>query len=175
MARGPPTRGATENNTVQNGSTARETIVETLPDTKFTGIATEEFVNFKQAHELYERHVAEKNNEDGIEMQLTSCRSSIHDSSLALMESAKWVNADKVEDITEEQLKKCVHERSQINPDDYDLAMIERGIAYVKLGASKKNLKIKVWELDVTHASVPKSLGHSKFIENQPELAVKKF
>ena len=53
------------------------------------------------------------------------------------MVRAKQVKDNTVEDISEEQRKKCVHERSQSNPDQYALAMIERLTAYVKLGASK--------------------------------------
>ena len=69
--------------------------------------------------------MAEENNEDGIGVPLKSYRRSIDDTIVSLMVRAKWVNADTVEDIIEEQLKKCVHERLQISPDKHDLDMIE--------------------------------------------------
>ena len=43
----------------------------------------------------------------------------------------------------------------------------------MKLGASKKNLEMKVCKINLKYVSVPKSLVYSKFIENQPELAAK--
>ena len=129
--------------------TVRQNIVETLEAPRLTGITTEAFVKFKQNRAIYERRVQEKNNQDGVEVQLTSYRSSVEEPILALMLRAKWIEADSIEFITEDQLKACIEINSCLDPAEYDLAQIEAGIAQVKLGIVRKNLETKVWELDL--------------------------
>ena len=153
--------------------TVRQTIVETLEAPRLTGITTADFVQFKQRREVYERRVSEKNSQEGFDVPLTSYSSSVEEPILALMIRASWIKAESVNSITEEQLKMCVYERSRIDPSEYDLAQIEKGIADVRLGTAKKNLEMKVWELDLQYSTVLKNLGYSEFIQEQSELAVK--
>ena len=63
--------------------------------------------------------------------------------------------------------------RSRIDPADYDLAQIEKGIQHIRLSNGQKSLEMKVWELDLQYATVLENLGYTDFIQKQPELAVK--
>ena len=125
--------------------TVCQTIVETLEASRLTSITTEAFVKFKQNRATYERRVQEKNNQDGVEVQLNSYRSSVEESILALMLRAQWIEADSIEFITGYQLKACIEIKSCIDPAEYDFAQIEVGIAHVKLGIVRKNLEMIVW------------------------------
>ena len=130
-------------------------------------------MKFKQNRSIYERRVQEKNNQEGVEVQLTSYRSSVEEHILALMLRAKQIGADSIKFSTEDELKASIKVKSCIDPAEYDIAQIEAGIADVKLGIVKKNLEMNVWELDLRYSTVLNNLGYSKFIKQQPELAVK--
>ena len=78
-----------------------------------------------------------------------------------------------VEEISEDQLKDCVKGRSHIDPSDYDLAQIEKGIAHVKLENSSSRLEMRVWELDLQYSKALKEMGYSEFIQKKSEIAVK--
>ena len=86
----------------------------------------------------------EKNNQECVEIQLTSYRASVEETILSLMVWAKWIEALSIEFITEDQLKACIEVKSCDDPAEYDLAQIEAGIAHVKLSIVRKNLETKV-------------------------------
>ena len=92
---------------------------------------------------------------------------------LAFMVRAKWIESESIEFITEDLLKACIDVKSCMDPAEYDLPQIEAGIAHLKLGIVRKNLEMKVWELDLRYSTVLKHLGYSEFIKQQLELAVK--
>ena len=104
---------------------------------------------------------------------LTSYRNSIKNPILALMLRAEWVTAPDTDSITEDQIRSCIEMRSRIDPADYDLAQIEKGIQHVRLSNGQESLEMKVWELDLQYATVLENLGYTDFIQKQPELAVK--
>ena len=169
MTRG--TRG--RNGPDGNSSTVKQTIVETLEAPRLNGISTQDFVKFKQDREIYERRAAEKNSQDGVTVALTSHRNSIENPILALVLRAEWVAASDTDSITEDQIRSCIQMRSRIDPADYNLAQIEKGIQHVRLRNRQKSLEMKVWELGLQYATVLENLGYTDFIQKQPYLAVK--
>ena len=86
---------------------------------------------------------------------------------------AEWVTAPDTDSITEDQILSCIEMRSRIDPADYDLAQIEKGIQHVRLSNGHRSLEMKIWELDLQYAIVLENLGNTDFTEKQPELAVK--
>lgn len=166
----PPrvTRRTTSAN-VHDGSTVRQTIVETLEAPRLTGIATADFLALKQTRTIYERRVQEKSVNQGIEIPTTSYRKSMENPVLKIFVTAQWVPVSTVNEITKAHLKQYVDERASVKPEEYDLAQIERGINDVKLGKSK-NLEMEVWKLGLHYATTLENLDYFTFIESQPKI-----
>ena len=55
-----------------------------------------------------------------------------------------WVPVDKVDDIAEDYPEDCVNEMAQVDPKDYDLAQVEKGIQEIKMDKSLKSLELQV-------------------------------
>jgi len=156
----------------EDASAIRQTIVETLDAPRLGGITTEDFVLFKQKREVYERRVMEKSLEQGMNIPATSYLNSIEKPILDILVTAQWVPVGTAADITEAHLKKCVEERAEIKPEDYDLAQIESGISRIRMDKSQKSLEMQVWLLGLEYAKKLEDLGYSTFIELNPKLAV---
>ena len=152
-------------------ATVRQTIFETLEAPRLTGFATADFINFKPKREIYERRVQETSAEQGTEIPATSYRNFIEKPILQIFITAQWVAVNEVEEISEQHLKNCVEERSNVKSEDFDLAKIESGFKNVKLDKSK-NLEMQVWKLGIRYPSTLDNLGYSTFIQSQPEVAV---
>ncbi|PXF40026.1 hypothetical protein BWQ96_10260 [Gracilariopsis chorda] len=88
--------------------------------------------------------------------------------------TACWVPVESVEDITEQHLRQCVEERARVNPEEYDLAQIERDLKYVRMDKITKSnsLEMQVLRLGLKYSTTLENLGYSEFIEKQPQLAV---
>ena len=155
-----------------DAETVRQTIVETIEAPRLKDIGTESFVEFKRRREIYERQIAEKNTEHGVNVPLTSYRSTITEPVLEMMVMAKWVSATDVASITEEQLKSCIDERARIKVEDYDLAYIQNGIKDVKLNMKEETLEMPVWKLGLAYTTALKDIGCGEYITKMPQLAV---
>lgn len=86
--------------------------------------------------------------------------------------SAQWVYVSSVDDITEDHLKASIEERAKVNPGDYDLAQIEKGICKICMDRSVKTLEMQVWQLGLQYATKLEEIGYSKVIQMQPKLAI---
>ncbi|PXF41039.1 hypothetical protein BWQ96_09254 [Gracilariopsis chorda] len=139
---------------------------------RLTGISTEAFLSFKQKREIYERRVTEKSSEHGTTIPATSYRNSIQNPVLEMFVSAQWVYVSSVDDITEDHLKASIEERAKVNPEDYDLAQIEKGICKICMDRSVKTLEMQVWQLGLQYATKLEEIGYSKVIQMQPKLAI---
>lgn len=155
-----------------NGDRVRQTIVETLEAPRLKGIRTEDFVLFAQKREIYERQVQEKSQEQGVQISATTLRNSIEKPILNILITAQWVPVTTVEELTEEHLKACIKDRSQVKPEDYDLAQIERDISSIKMERTAGSLEMQVWNLGLQYATKLDNLGYSTFIDSQPKLAI---
>ena len=155
-----------------SGSTVRQTIVETLEAPRLSNIRTEDFVKFKERRAIYERKANAKNQESGFEVPLTSYRDSIDESVLDLFVLSSWVDASCIEDITEEQLKAVIKDRSIIPEDDYDLGKIERVTADIKLNKPSRGsgLENQVWQLCLKYVSSLRSIGYDDFLKKNLKL-----
>lgn len=54
-----------------------------------------------------------------------------------------------------------------IQPEDYELAQIERVIHAVKLEKGNK-LEMQIWKLEIRHLMTLENLGYGSFMEKQP-------
>ena len=151
----------------------RQTIVETLEAPRLIGISTEDFVSFKQKREIYERRVNEKSAEQGVPIPATSYRNSIQNPILEMFVVAQWVPMSSVAEITEDNLKACVKHRSEIKPEDHDLAQIEKGIHKLSMDSTQKSHEMQVWRLGLDYATTLEDLGYSTFIATRPKLAIR--
>ena len=165
-----PPRG--QHRSLSSQDKVRQTIVETLEAPRLTGIKTEDFVKFAQKREIYERQVQEKSQEQGIQIPTTTLRNSIDRPILNILITAQWVSVSSIDDLTEEHLQKCVSERSEVKPEDYDLAQIERDLSSVKMDQGSGSLEMKIWNLGLQYATKLEELGYSSFIEAQPKIAI---
>ncbi|PXF44743.1 hypothetical protein BWQ96_05502 [Gracilariopsis chorda] len=154
--------------------TVRQTIIESVEAPRLRDISTEDFVLFKQKLEVYERQIAEKNAESGIQVPLKTYWNSITKPVLDIFVTACWVPVESVEDITEQHLRQCVEEPAQVNPEEYNLAQIERDLKYVRMDKNTKSnsLEMQVLRLGLKYSTTLENLGYSEFIEKQPQLAV---
>ena len=152
----------------------RQTIVETIAAPRLTGITTRDFVVFKEAREIYERRVKEKNLDQNVQVQLTTYRDSIPKSILQIFVIVDWVPVDNIENITEKHLEDCISTYSAVSPEKYDLALIEEKISNVKLERADKEytLQQQVWRLIHSYLSTLENCGYCDFSKNHPKLAV---
>lgn len=159
---------------VEATETVRQTIVESVEAPRLKDISTEDFVLFKEKREVYERQIAEKNAESGVQVPLTTYRNPITKPVLDMFVTACWVPVESVDDIQEEHLRACVEERAHVSPQEYDLAQIERYLKKVKMDKSTKSasLELQVLRLGLKYSTTLENLGYSEFIEKQPQLAV---
>ena len=154
--------------------TVHQPILESVEAPRLKGIGTEEFVQYKQRREVYERRIKEKNEESGVSVRVTTYRNSISKPVLDMFVTAQWVPVETTEEITEEQLRACVEERAHVNPAEYDLGQIERDLKQVRMGHGAKHmsLEMQVLKLGLHYATTLDNLGYSAFIQKQPQLAV---
>ena len=155
--------------------TVRQTIVETVEAPRLTDIDTSDFVMFKQKRVIYERKIAEKNAEEGVQVQLTTYRNSISRAVLEFFVSAGWLKAADAEAVTEEQLKELIERNARIDPADYDLALLESELRHVRMERAGRNssLERQVWRLCLKYTSKLQKCGYDEFVKKQPKLAVK--
>lgn len=106
-----------------NRDKVRQAIVENLEAPRLNGIKIEDFVTFARRREIYERQVKEKSQKQGVIIPATTLRNSIENPILNLLITAKWVAPTNLSDLTEDHLGKCIKDRSEVKPEDYDLAI----------------------------------------------------
>ena len=153
-------------------STVKQTIVESFEAPRLQGIDIKDFVSFKEKREIYDRKVKEKCTEQKIKIIPTSYRNSIDKSLLETFVIAKWVPETTVDSITEDSLKKCIDNRSTVDSDKYELALIEKQLSSLHLDTSVRTLENRIWKLCVPYKKILKELGYIEFIDKKPNLAV---
>lgn len=117
----------------KNETELSQSMVETLSVRILKGITTEEFVAFNDALKTYEQKVKEKNMDPEVHISLTSLRNSIPRSILEIFTIREWVTDDTIEAFTENHLSECIKKYSKLQPDDYDLELIEQLIKIIQL------------------------------------------
>lgn len=141
---------------------------------RLSNIRTEDFVQFKEKRAIYERKINAKRSESSIEVPLTSYRYSIDESVLDLFVLSSWIEAAFMEEITEEQVKGVVENRSKVSEDQYDLGKIERVIQNTKLQKPSKGsgLENQVWQRCLKYVTGLISIGYEGFVKTKPKIAV---
>lgn len=153
----------------------RQTIVETLEAPRLTGINTSDFVVFKDKRDLYERKLSEKNSENNTDIPITTYRNSVDESVLEFFYISGWIPVASIDEISEEDLKKCIEDHSKVEDKDLDLGRIERELRSVRMKSPNKKagLEKQVWNLVLLYTSTLRNCGYVDFLKNQPKLAVK--
>ena len=67
------------------------------------------------------------------------------DSLLEAIIIAQWVKESDVDKISEENLQKCIQERSTVCIENYELYVIEKGLNALHLDIKVKTLENRVW------------------------------
>ena len=155
-------------------STVKQTIVETIEAPRLENFEVPELVIFKEKRLVYERRVAQKNEDRSVNIPLTTYRDSVSENVLRMFVTAKWIQADSVQEMTEEQLRDCIEQRGRVHESEYNLANVERKLAKVALGRPKKGvtLETQVWRLCMKYYDTLKACGYDNFIEYKPKIAV---
>jgi len=159
------------------GGTVRQTIVETIEAPRLDGIAISDFVRFKEDRLIYERRIEEKNLEPNFQVQLTTYKDSIESTLLELFALGDWVPVDTVAEITEQHLKDCIAAHAVVDPEEYDLGLIEESLKHLKLerADNEHTLQSRVWELVHEYTKIVRNCGYEAFTDNHPRLAIKHF
>lgn len=150
-----------------------QTIVANLDAPRLEGISTTHFVSFQRARQVYEQKVDEKNKEPGTSITKISYKSSIERKYLTMMITAQWIEATKIEDITEEGLKKVVEERSKRKVDETQLRNIDCCISKVKMNMKTAEAEDRVWNLYADYAEALEQAGYSGLTESHPHISIR--
>ena len=73
-----------------------------------TGITIADFVSFRRKLEFYVRQMAEKNDDQNLNISLTTYGNSIDRPILQLFGIGGWFPVSSLEDVTEEHIEACV-------------------------------------------------------------------
>ncbi|CAN8067529.1 unnamed protein product [Agarophyton chilense] len=150
--------------------TVRQTIITILEAPRMCGVATKDVIVFKRQRDLYDKQIAEKNDEPGGEVTPTSYRESIDYYLLSIFISAEWIKAESMEDITEEQVQNCVRKRASFKPDGDDFTRIENIVRKVKIYISLKDPDERLWTLHYKYFTALQSHGLQKLPDNKPHI-----
>ena len=156
----------------EGSATVRQTIVTNLEAPRLEGVSTKDFTTFLRRRELYEKQIHEKNNEPGVNVTPTSYKACIDDSHLKIFLTAKWVEAETLEAITEEMLKECVKARSSHEPQGYELGKIDNIVRDVKMNMKMDDAEDRVWTLHHTYITVLEAAGMTDLPEKKPHIAI---
>lgn len=153
-------------------STVRQTIVANLEAPKLKGISTKNFITFLRLREAYERDVDEKNKEPGVQLTPTSYKASVDRTQLKTFITAGWVKADKLEDITEEQIKECIKKRAVREASGAELSRIEAAISNVRINMKITEPEDRIWNLALHYETVLENAGYTDLPEKKPTTAI---
>ena len=152
----------------------RQTIVESLEAPMLQGITVAHCVAFRRNREIYERKVAEKNSESGIQVQETTYLNSVPSHMLKMMILGRFISAKHPSEVTNEQVKRCIELRAKIHLNEYNINLIEHRIQHIKLESRCKGstLEDMVWDLVSKYTETLDKCGYDEFIEKKPSVAV---
>ncbi|CDF33359.1 unnamed protein product [Chondrus crispus] len=153
--------------------TVRQTIITNLEAPRLEGVATKYFTAFLKKRDLYEKQLAEKNREPGVHITPTSYRASIDDSYLRIFLTAKWIKAESLEAISEEQIRECVKEKASYKLEEYELDRIDNLVKDVKMDMSLKEAEDRVWSLHLRYLEVLEAAGLADLPTRKPHIAIK--
>lgn len=152
--------------------TVKQTIVSNLEAPRLRGVSTQHFTTFLKERELYEKQLEEKNKDPGFKVSPTSYRASIDDEDLKIFITANWISASSVDEITEEELQKCVHSRAVREISENQLSLINLVVRDVKMNMNILEAEDRVWSLHRHYNCVLKNAGFADLIEKKPHIAI---
>ena len=124
--------------------TKNQTIVDTIMAPRLIGVTYADFMKFKEAHEVYEREVDEKNKEPGVKIQKASHVTCVDPTVLELLVERAYINRDSVRDATEKDIFNCIENRCERPKGQFELADVKTAIKDVRIkmnipGAEPRN------------------------------------
>ena len=93
-------------------NTVKQTIVANIEAPRLKGVATADFVEFMRERKIYELAIQEKNKDPSTSITPISYKASVERNHLRVFISHKWLSANSVEEVTEENLQDCFKKRA---------------------------------------------------------------
>ena len=156
----------------QGGGTVHQTILTNVEPPQLEGVSTKHFVTFMRKRDLYEKQVSEKNREPGTSVTPMSLRACIDDSYLRMFLVPKWIEADSIAKITEQQLRDCVRKRACFEAEGADLARIDRIVSHVKMDMSLPEAEDRVWTLHCKYTKALEEAGIADLPDKRPHICI---
>lgn len=88
------------------------------------------------------------------------------------MVSMKWVCATKLDDITEDQLKACIKDRSKQTLDVQTVARVKDDLKDVKMNPKVPEKEARVWGLFSQYLKVLEYCGYEDLPERYPHISI---
>lgn len=150
----------------------KQTIVAHVEAPRLNGVSVKDFSKFQRLRELYEKQVAEKNREPGVSITPTSLKASIDDADLRIFVTAKWVTAEDISSITEEQLRECITKKCTRDIGGEQLHLIEDAVKNVSMKMDIDESEDRVWTLHRDYTSALENTGFSDIPQSKPHIAI---
>ena len=154
------------------GTVVKQTTLVGLEAPRLKGMSMEEMIAFIRRREEYEAVVREKNNEPGVQIQLTSYRNSVDPRVLRMMYRAKWITAQSLDSITDEDIKQCISSRSTRSLDNLNAKEIDTIVKNVTMKMDTVDPTSRVWTLALDYEKALEDAGYKDLLERCPHIAI---
>ena len=122
----------------------KQTILANYESPRLKGTTMKDIKTYRRTRELYEKQIAEKNGQPGVNFTAGTYRASIDERFLRMFVMFGWVEATDIMNITEEELNKCIKTRANRKPKDHELGRVENIVARVKMDTKMALLQDRV-------------------------------
>ena len=154
-------------------STVRQTIVASLEAPRLKGTTTKHFNLFTRERDLYEKKLAEKNREPGVNVPATTFKASIEDNMLRLFLAFGWIDQNDIADVTEDELKECIRTRASRVPKDNELGRVDAAVTGVKMDNKIPLIEDRVLNLVHVYLETLDAAGFQNLTEEKPHVAIR--
>lgn len=152
--------------------TKNQTIVDTIKAPRLKDVTFLDFIRFVKARENYEREIADKNTEPGVEVPLASYLTSVDHNVLELFIERQYIVKDTVKDITEQDLIKCIESRAVRSKGDFEVADVDKAVKSVRMKMHVPGAEPRVDTLLLDYKRALEAAGYSGFPIDCPKLAI---
>ncbi|KAI0558754.1 hypothetical protein FGB62_189g043 [Gracilaria domingensis] len=120
----------------------------------------------------YEEQIAEKNKE-GLNVIPASWKMSITETVMETMLEGRFIDADSIDDVTDDMIKACLTEKSKIAQNRIRLDHWDKIVKDVKMDMTIDDAEGRVYNLVVNYRNALRDHGYSEAITKNPEVAIK--
>ena len=163
--------GSSDGKEVESHVVKQTTLVGLEPP-RLTGMSMEDMIAFARKRVEYEAIVSEKNQEPGVQIQIVSYKNSVDTRVLRMMYRAKWIQAESIESITDESIRKCIAERSTRPLDNLNAKDIDAIVKNVSMKIDTVDPASRVWTLVLDYEKALEDSGYQNLLEKCPHIAI---